>query len=152
MTDTRDNKQVPLGFKAGNNGNYTLAFSIPDTMQTVLLEDRLNQTIEDIRQSGKYTFSSRTSDNTNRFVIHFTTKIDQEQIPVLVYISGGQIVVDASSLDEDFNVKVYDTIGRFLYSKKLMGRQVENIPLKVKGVYFVSLSTQTRNKVFKITN
>ncbi len=152
LTDTKDNKQVLLSFKAGNNGNYTLNFSIPDTMKTVLLEDKLTSTVEDIKQTGKYNFSSTTSDNTNRFVIHFAEIENTTEIPVSVYLSGGQIVVDASSLDENFTARIYDTSGRLLFVKKLSGGQIESFPLRVKGLYLISVTTETRSKAFKIVN
>lgn len=154
LTDTKDNKQVMLNFKAGNNGNYTLNFSMPDTIKTVLLEDKLTGAVEDIKQTGKYNFSSTTSDNTNRFVIHFSEITTNVTTPlenfVKVYVSENHVVVDANSLNENFTARIYDSSGRFLYIKELSGGQVENFPLRVKGVYLISISTETRSKVFKI--
>jgi hypothetical protein len=65
---------VPVGFEAGSDGNYTFNFNGVNTFDPttyIYLEDKQAGTMNDVR-SGNYSFTSSSTDNRNRFVLHFT--------------------------------------------------------------------------------
>ncbi len=152
LSSASDNKLVPLSFIAGKNGNYTLRFAIPDTMQFALLEDKRDLKVENIKQTGSYTFSSTTGDLADRFILHFDVVTPLSDMPVTVYKSEGQVVINAMDLTDKFTVRVIDTSGRCLFVNTMAGNQIVSLPLMVRGVFLVTVSTSTRQKSFKIVN
>jgi|GEM_PF-6241500 len=71
--DETDN--VPMGMRPGVNGTYT--FSIAgiqsfDPTSYIYLEDKVTGQWIDLRQNPDYTFTMTTTENADRFVLHFT--------------------------------------------------------------------------------
>lgn len=74
MNTFSTDRDIPLGFKAGMAGIYTLTFASLETFDAnanFFLEDKLSKTIIDLKATPTYSFSSGIADNNTRFIIHF---------------------------------------------------------------------------------
>lgn len=79
LPNTFENRVVDLGFFAGKAENHTITLSdlelIPSTTM-IYLEDRETGAFVNLRTQGSYTFALGTTDNEERFAIHFTAPIE----------------------------------------------------------------------------
>ena len=124
LTDTIANPHVPLQFKAGINGYYTLSFNFETAAyKNVMLEDRKTKQIQDLKIETSYRFNASTTDAASRFVIHFVPVKPQEKegLPAKIYTDGTHILVDLTKLTGDSRVLVYNVIGQKLYEQQLAG-------------------------------
>lgn len=64
---------VPVDFKAGTNGTFTIDADLNafDPTALVFLEDRLLGTMTNLQMVNSYTFSATVNDAANRFALHF---------------------------------------------------------------------------------
>jgi hypothetical protein len=123
LTNTTDNKVVPVAFKAGADGYYTLKLNF-DTSEFdfVMLEDRLTKTKQLITTYETYRFKATVKDTDNRFVLHFSSDDElTEELPVKIYSNGIQLLVDLSLLSNPSEIAVYDILGKLLLKKSLAG-------------------------------
>ena len=67
--------ELPVNFKAGKNGNYTLTFNAEEVSFSYLhLIDNLTSDDIDLLQQSSYTFDASTSDYVSRFKLQFVCK------------------------------------------------------------------------------
>jgi PKD repeat protein len=74
LHDMMQTSTVPVGFEPGQTSSFTLTFdgvSTFDPTSYIFLEDKTLGVMHDVR-SGAYTFSADSSDNWDRFVLHFS--------------------------------------------------------------------------------
>jgi hypothetical protein len=153
FTDTISNPSVALNFEAGAKGNYSVAFNFDSSnYTTVLLEDKITKTFQDILENPVYNFSANTKDKADRFVIHFSPKGTlHNELPVKIYYDGNDIIVDLTLVPEITEVNIYDLLGRKIISQSLIGQAIHHLPVIVKSqVYIVnakSVNKSTRKKV-----
>jgi hypothetical protein len=133
FTDTGENPLVPVMFRPGINGIYTINCNFDERkFETVMLEDRQINFIQNLKSKNTYSFQSSTSDNSNRFVLHFGPVNDNDAsstLPARIYTEGGQLVVDLSLVNKESDVSVYDLMGRVLFNQKLPGKTKSNLLL-----------------------
>jgi hypothetical protein len=116
---------VPMGFKAVNAGQFTIAIDhaegIFEQRQDVFLKDNLLGTTNNITSQG-YTFTSEAGTFADRFELVYTTEALGTTTPqlnansVIVYKDGSSININTGTA-EMTDVTVYDIQGRVLYSK-----------------------------------
>jgi len=141
LTDTSKNKYIPVNFKAGETGTYTLNCNYdPSTLGTIYLEDRQNGTILDLSGGESYTFQATTTEAPERFVLHFgtVTPLDAEVHPN-VWVSEGMLNVLLENMIGDFQVRVIDLQGRIIMNKKMSGSEQCSVSLFGRGLYVVSV-------------
>jgi hypothetical protein len=124
LTDTIDNPTIPVMFKPGRNGNYSFRcnFSINE-FNTVMLEDRLKNHFQDLKIEPTYSFTASKTDDTNRFVLHFSSVKNQSdnEISGRIYTDGSHLIIDLVSVTGESEVFVYDVLGRKVFQQKLQG-------------------------------
>lgn len=133
LTNTTDNKIVPVAFKAGADGYYTLKFDF-DTSEFdfVMLEDRLTKSKQLITANETYLFKATVKDTDKRFVLHFASEDEvTEKLPVKIYSNGTQLLVDLSMLKNPSEIAVYDILGKLLLKKSLTGATLHNLNINV---------------------
>ncbi|CAD0000414.1 glycine-rich domain-containing protein [Flavobacterium chungangense] len=117
-----DSDLVPLGYSTIIEGEFTISIGQADGKlgnQPVYLEDKLTNTINDLRESD-YTFKTKTGIFNNRFVLRYTNKtlgIDdfESDNNVLVWIDNKNIRLHSAK--ENINkVFIYDVLGRLIYN------------------------------------
>ncbi len=146
LTDTVNNPEVPVMFKPGKDGKYKLKASFDkNAYRYVILEDLKTNTYYDLKSSSTYEFSAVKGDNNSRFVVHFSKPVANNpvELPVKIYTSGTQLVVDVTTVNVQSNMTVFDFNGRMLFKDKLNGNTVHYIPLNAKSqMLIVRLETQ----------
>lgn len=155
LTTTVDNARIPIQFKAGSNGVYTLTGSFDTGLfETVLLEDCQTDQLINLKENGNYLFHAKTGDATNRFVLHFAPfQATQNYLPAQVNITGNKLTVNLEKINEETNILVSDLLGRVLCNKKSKGGIKEIVELPTKGqIFIVSLYNHTGNFCQKVVN
>jgi hypothetical protein len=155
LTDTIENQHVPLMFKAGSDGYYTINFDFDSyDFETAILEDRLTGGFTDLTLEPDYRFKASKKDIENRFIIHFgaiPVKANTE-LPANIYTSGGKLVIDLTLVDELTDVKVVDVLGRTILQKELNGSSIHRLDLNVRSqiviVYAKTNKAMLSRKVF----
>lgn len=74
LTSISNNAVIPMGFDAGLPGSFTMSFeglNSFDATSYIMLEDKQTHAWHNVR-NGNYIFNGDTTDNLNRFVLHFT--------------------------------------------------------------------------------
>jgi hypothetical protein len=155
LTDTIANPHIPLMFKAGIDGYYTIRFDF-DTydFDIAILEDRLTGGFTDLTLEPDYNFRASTKDNENRFIIHFgaiPAKANME-LPANIYASGGELVIDLTLVDEPTDVQAVDVLGRIILQKSVGGNTIHRLPLNARSQVFIvfarTKNAQVSKKVF----
>jgi hypothetical protein len=141
---------IPLSFKAGADGSYTLTTSQLESFTSstdITLEDLKLNTTQSLMQNPVYTFSSTKTDDGARFLLHFggTFNIGKNAKgkPTKVYASENTVCISNTSggvMNGD--VYVYNTIGQLIMQQKLGGETQAKITLNVTtGCYLVKVVT-----------
>lgn len=124
LTDTIENPDIQLRFKAGRDGNYTLTSSfLPNYFKTVLLVDGKSNIVIDLKLEPTYQFTASSTDPLNRFSLRFIpVKVKKKELQAAIFTVGTHIVVDMIQINEETTVSVYDVLGRKLYQNQLPAR------------------------------
>ena len=124
LTDTIENPDIQLRFKAGRDGNYTLTSSfLPNYFKTVLLVDGKSNIVIDLNLEPTYQFTASSTDPLNRFSLRFIpVKVKKKELQAAIFTVGTHIVVDMIQINEETTVSVYDVLGRKLYQNQLPAR------------------------------
>ncbi|UQD57336.1 GEVED domain-containing protein [Flavobacterium sp. K5-23] len=132
FTNTEENKAIPVSFKSGNDGYFSLIFEFDvKDFETVLLEDRLLETLITLESAKAYKFSASKKEDPNRFVVHFNELEAKniDKIPAIVYSKENQLIVDLSVVNVDTEISCYDVSGRLLLKSRLEGQKVHKLDI-----------------------
>ena len=109
--------EMPVNFKAKENGTYTLSFSGKEVGFNYLhLIDNLTGADVDLLQTPSYSFEARTDDYASRFKLVFSTG-NAESNDNFAFISNGEIIVNGEG-----TLQVLDMTGRVLSSRNATNR------------------------------
>ncbi|MEI6884877.1 MAG: T9SS type A sorting domain-containing protein [Bacteroidota bacterium] len=154
------NAVVNVGLEVGVNGNYTITASELESFSenvSIILEDLRDQKNQNLRVAPTYEFFSDTTDNPERFRIHFANLPfavnDFNTQPKIRIYSSGSTVFIAQSSNETIKGKVviFDILGRILYSADQRVEQLEKINMNVvNGYYFVRMISDDFSVVQKV--
>ncbi|MCP4178355.1 MAG: T9SS type A sorting domain-containing protein, partial [bacterium] len=72
LTTVAEHSIVPVGFKAGADGIYTINLDGSEWFNYVILEDLKTGIQKNMSTNSNYQFIADTSDNPNRFLLHFS--------------------------------------------------------------------------------
>ena len=135
LTDTTDNPKVLVMFKAGINGNYTFKCNFDfDRFETVMLEDRQTNTMQNLKVNNTYSFKASKSDYAKRFVLYFSSvkNLSEKELPARVFTNNIQLIVDLTLVSKETAVFVYDIMGRQLLQQKLQCKSLHNLDINSK--------------------
>lgn len=145
--------EIPVCFKAHENGEYTLTISSLNSKFLILnylhLIDNLTGNDVDLLAEPSYTFTGRTTDYTSRFKLVFVAndaQIGGEGSDDFAFISNGQLIV--LGITDNSVLQVIDLTGRVLSSPKASNRI--NIDGLSAGVYVLRLINGENVKTQKI--
>ena len=138
---------VPLDFKTSYSGEVTLSFSgieSIDQSMPIRLEDKLNGSVTDLRQTGNYIFSHVPSNPEKRFNLIFgypdginATGTNDGK----VWISGKSIFINPGNLSgEEGRLEIFDLLGQSLYSGSVKLDHLTSINPSVNGMVIVRLT------------
>ncbi|MCF8302293.1 MAG: T9SS type A sorting domain-containing protein [Bacteroidales bacterium] len=145
LPSIEDHPSVTLGFKTGNNGDYTLNFEgmesfAPD--QPIYLYDTKTDVMVDLRENSSYTFNYNVNDLSERFTIYFknATGMDESsKSPVSIFADDHEIVVKSA---KEGLVEVFMLSGQKVYKQELSGQHTERIKLNDQTGFFLVRVTQ----------
>ncbi len=151
-----ESDNIPLGFKANQNGNYTIAIGAVDGIfannKTVYLEDKLNNIIHNLSENP-YNFTSNAGIHNNRFVLRYTdgtlSNPTFNSDSVLVYANEGKIFINS---DDELiaSFEVYDVLGRLLISdSKLSTNHISTALLQASQALIVKVKLANDQMVTK---
>ncbi len=119
LDDANSNIIVPLAFKAGIDGNYSLnAVEIGNftLCSTILLEDNKTGLFQDLLNNPVYNFTASTIDSANRFLLHFEAAPNSigknSQSATTIYAYGNAIYVNSSENIQQ--ITVFNLMGQML--------------------------------------
>ena len=149
LTDTITNPQIPIMLKPGRNGNYSIDFNFDfGDFSTIVLEDCKTCEFIDLNTTHKYQFTASTTDNLNRFVLHFgevKTDVNQE-LPAIIYSTNGKVVIDLTAVNEITDINIVDVLGRTILQKNVDGKTIHNLPVNVSSQILIVFA-KTKNAI-----
>ena len=136
---------MPVGFKAENNGSYTISFSAVNTEFSYLhLLDNMTGSDIDLLATPSYSFDACTTDFASRFKLVFSTG-DASMGDNFGFISDGNIIIPGNTTG---TVEVIDALGRILVSEN--GVNSVSTTGMATGVYVLRLVNGNDVKTQKI--
>jgi hypothetical protein len=132
LTDTEDNPTVPVFFKPGRDGEYTLLCNFDNSnFEIVMLEDRQMNYLLNLKDKNRYSFLSSATDDPDRFVLHFgPEKTDIHELPARIYSDDTQLNIDLTLVNNETTILIYDALGRVLLKEELPGLTQHKLSLK----------------------
>ena len=130
--------EMPVNFKAENNGTYTLSFTSEEVSFSYLhLVDNMTGADIDLLTTPSYSFEARTTDYANRFKLSFkaNTGVEENATSTFAYYNGS--AWNISNMGEA-TLQVIDMMGRVLSSETISG----NVSISLNqpaGVYMLRL-------------
>ena len=139
--------EMPLSFRAKENGTYTLSFSSENTEFNYLhLIDNMTGTDIDLLQTPSYTFDAHTTDYTSRFKLVFVCGDANADSDSFAFYSNGNWII---SNEGEATLQVIDVNGRILSSESVNG-SVSKAVNAAAGVYVLRLINGNDVKVQKV--
>jgi hypothetical protein len=141
--------EMPINFKAKENGTYTLTVSESLNSKFLILNylhliDNLTGSDIDLLATPSYTFDSKVTDYESRFKLVFRVDEDnQNNNDNFAFISNGQLIVNGTG-----TLQIFDALGHQLLSKELPTTDCQ-LPT-VAGVYVLRLINGNDVKTQKI--
>jgi M6 family metalloprotease-like protein len=147
LTSVAEHAVVPVGFKPGVNGIYTItvsnlnSFTLPTN---AYLKDIANNTLADLHQNSSYSFSATTNDNANRFQLLFSALpmniSDNILKNISIYAFDNSIYINSNEPIQQINI--YNTLGQLIKTiENTNGKVAVNMSEYADGNYIVKLIT-----------
>lgn len=139
LTNTTNNSIVPLAFKPGSDGNYTVSIDFDSgNYDFIVLEDTKTKNKHDLKDKPTYDFKATVKDAFDRFLLHFDeVPIENNKLPIRIYYNENEIVFDVSLIPQDTDVKIFDTLGRKILENKIRGKTIHYLPFNNKSQVFI---------------
>ena len=126
--------------------NYVLTASGQETLSTkgLWLEDTMTGAMVDLQTTPEYHFLMNTTDNINRFLVHFsqpiTTGLTQTEKLRAMYSNGNLRIVNLTARDLQSTLTVSDLQGRIILQRQIDSYPDFTMPVdNFKGMYVAQL-------------
>ena len=137
--------EMPVSFKAGSNGTYTMSFNATGVSFNYLhLIDNMTGADVDLLATPSYSFDAQTTDYASRFRLVFATGNNNSDD--FAFFSNGNLVINNEG---EATVQVVDVTGRILSSETINGSASINLN-GAAGVYMIRLINGENVKVQKV--
>jgi hypothetical protein len=144
---------IPFVFMSGEANNFRIEVKGLETLDTpAWLFDKKTNTDYKLSENNAYTFSAKTNDDPNRFLLHFSgvgqnEQFEKDQVKAWFY-EQHLFVTSQSELSQ---LELIDLQGRVLFSKKLYGKATHSLSFDYPtGCYIVRISDNKQLKAIKI--
>ena len=144
--------EMPLGFKAAQNGTYTITVNTKNVEAEYLhlIDNMTGMDVDLLASTGSasYTFEAKTSDYASRFKLVFgVNNTDSESSASdFAYMSNGNLVID--NIEGEATLQIVDEIGRIISTETVSGSYNKALNLKA-GLYIINLNGMTQKIVVK---
>ena len=152
LKNTTDNAVVPVGFRAGLDGEHTLSFKGLNNFEQVILEDLKNGVRKTLSVDATYTFSALKSDSPNRFLLHFKSATNVDDYITSnpqAWISDNKLVIE-NPFTTNTDVQIFDASGRIISNYKAVNGQNSYIFDQTAGIYLVRMTNNGKDYKTKI--
>jgi len=147
LTTIAQHPVVPVSFKAGANGNYTITASELNSFVTttyVYLKDLKTNTITNLNQNPNYTFAATTNDNADRFQLIFAASplgiLDNQIQNTSIFSNNNNIYINSNEVVKQ--ISIYNTLGQLVKTiDSNNGTIIVNMNGNVNGYYIVRVIT-----------
>ena len=145
IVSSDDTGEMPVSFKAENDGTYTMNFSSENVNFSYLhlIDNKTGDDI-DLLQTPIYSFEARTTDYASRFKLVFCTGNTMEDN--FAFFSNGSFIINNEG---EATLQVIDVTGRIVKSESINGSASVNVNAAA-GVYMLRLINGENVKVQKI--
>ena len=128
--------EMPVNFKAAENGTYTISFSMDNVEFNYLhlIDSKTGMDI-DLMQTSSYTFEANTTDYASRFKLVFA-KDNANMGNDFGFISNGNLMI--LGIEGTATLQVIDVTGRMVSAETFSGNYSKAINAKA-GVYMLRL-------------
>ena len=139
--------ELPVNFKATRNGRYSISVNAEDVEVNYLhLIDNLTGNDVDLLASGSYEFEAKTTDYASRFKLMFNVNEDNlNNQDNFAFYHNGEIIINGQGA-----LRVFDALGRQLFTKDLSPLTSHLLPFTYPGVYVIQLIQNNEIKTQKI--
>ena len=138
--------EMPVSFKAENNGTYTLSFTSEEVSFAYLhLIDNMTGADVDLLANPSYSFEASTTDYASRFKLVFATGSSTGS-ETFAFFSNGSFVINNEG---NATLQVIDVNGRIINSESINGCANINVNAAA-GVYMIRLVNGDNVKVQKV--
>lgn len=145
LTSVSDNPVIPVSFKAGTDGEYTLSANMQYPANTsVFLTDHKLAVTQNLADNPVYTFTASPGDDAGRFELRFTdftsVPASSKQETFSVYQDNGSLRI-SSPQSGNAEIRVVNMLGQVVLRGSTNGRSITtlNAGSLQNGVYIVSL-------------
>lgn len=142
LPELNANTTVPVGIYVPANGNYTISadgLANFSHCTSITLEDLKTNTTQNLMQNPVYSFTAATTDNANRFVLHFATAVGVNEIGNSnggIYAYDNNIYVNTNGQIKQ--ICVYNAMGQLVNTlSNVNGLQKINMNGNATGYYIV---------------
>ena len=142
--------EMPVSFKASENGNYTLSVNAENVeMEYLHLIDNMTGTDVDLLATPSYSFEARTNDYESRFRLVFSGNTNvgsSTSSETFAFFNGNSWVINNEG---EATLQVIDIMGRVLSNEQINGSYNNSLNLSA-GVYVLRLSNGNTVKTQKV--
>ena len=129
--------EMPVYFKAEDNGNYTINFNAQEVEFSYLhLIDNLTGNEVDLLENPSYSFDARTTDYASRFKLVFATGNTNSSENNFGFISDGNLMI--LGIEGEATLQIIDVTGRILSTETFSGNYNKAVNEST-GVYMLRL-------------
>ncbi len=147
---------LPVSFKAGNSGPYTINYAfLREDIQTALLIDKQTGITHDLLLEPEFSFLASESDNPARFILQFESGYypdPHDQLPVRIFTYDRTLYIDLRLVDNPCRIEIYNMAGVKTFDDNNDGGvQYEILFPDLQGAYVVRVTGATGQKKQKVT-
>ncbi len=136
---------IPLSLSAGIDATYTLTADFLSSFPSgtsIILEDKKTDLSQDLMLQSSYSFPANTSDDPDRFYLHFGGAIGISETSaendLVIYSDGKQIFIQTDHADlSNGSLSVYTLLGQQILHQPLSGNALTKISLNARGGYYL---------------
>lgn len=145
LTTTEDNPIVPIAFKAGLDGEYSIQADFNTAaFSSVKLIDQLSNTVQELNGNSTYSFTATTDDDPNRFKLSFGflgINNPDATAGVHVYTYDNLLYIETPS-SEVASINIHNALGQLVMQDRTTGNTLSsfNVSTLGTGVYVVNVS------------
>jgi hypothetical protein len=150
LGNVSENPALPLSFKAGVDGNYSITASGTESFTNVILQDLKTGTTQEMKTTPVYNFTSSITDEASRFMLRFSPvgieTQDAGNNGIFVYDNILNITNPGESV-----IAVYNIVGQKILERQTQSEGLVQIKLEIQtGYYIVKLTTGQKSFAKKI--
>ncbi len=149
VVNSANEGEMPVSFKAKNNGTYTLSVNTENVEMTYLhLIDNMTGADVDLLATPSYSFEAKTTDYASRFRLVFSanSSLNENGNETFAFFNGSEWVI--SNMGEA-TLQVVDVMGRVLSTETVNGNATMNLN-QTPGVYMLRLVNGENVRVQKV--